>query len=223
MILERKHETPPGGFRYTQPETKMFFRTVTWRDLVQLVHQHRRANNLPVGLFFEQEIEQQLCGELPPGWCREPTVPPSPGRGALTLKEIILGTKTLASWVMGGGKRVELQEANRRASICVGCPMNQEIADCSACNETTLRAAVELVTSGGVTDQEGKLKACAVCGCSNKAQVWLPLDILQKHLPDEMNARLPDICWKKINPVLRSEPVSETKPVLVETSELENP
>ena len=67
--LLRKDINPPDGHRYTHSETRHVSRGPdywTWMDTLIL---HRRANNLPVPDDMETIDEDQLCKQLPPGWC----------------------------------------------------------------------------------------------------------------------------------------------------------
>ena len=64
LQLINRSVVPPGQFRYVQSETQFTIISPTWLDLVKDVKKHRIANNLPVGLFFEHEIESQLAESL---------------------------------------------------------------------------------------------------------------------------------------------------------------
>ena len=75
LQLINKNEVPNGGFRYAQAETNFTITAPTWNDLVTRVRKHRIANNLPIGLMFEREIENQLANVLPPNFV-EPYQPP---------------------------------------------------------------------------------------------------------------------------------------------------
>jgi len=39
------------------------------------------------------------------------------------------------------------------------------------------------------------LENCNICGCANKAQVHIPLEVLAKGVTSDM--AFPSICWKK--------------------------
>lgn len=38
--------TPPGGYRYTQPETGVKFNRMTWQEILKEVSEHRAAEGL---------------------------------------------------------------------------------------------------------------------------------------------------------------------------------
>jgi hypothetical protein len=63
--LNDKNMVPPGGFRYTDPESKMLITAPSWRDLVLRVKSHKEANNFPIQLNIEDDIEAQLTALLP--------------------------------------------------------------------------------------------------------------------------------------------------------------
>jgi hypothetical protein len=50
---------PPGGWRYTQPETGFVFTDSSMQGLMDKVAQHRLANKLPAG-DPEQDISEQI-------------------------------------------------------------------------------------------------------------------------------------------------------------------
>lgn len=65
FYLTDKNQVPPGGFRYKQAETEFTVTAPSWKDLLTRVKAHRMANNLPIGLEFDREVERQLAALLP--------------------------------------------------------------------------------------------------------------------------------------------------------------
>jgi hypothetical protein len=191
-------EVPPGGWRYRQPETGMLMTGADFTELQSKVKAHRRANAFPIGLEFEQEIIDQLCSIMPPGVCEQDIGAVQKGR-PLTFKEVVTATLTLGSWIVGGMKRETLQVANERVRVCSGCPYNQKIQGCGSCAMNTVRnMIVDLVGKEKLeysNDIQGN--ACAICGCSIGALVWMPSDILNQHEPAETLEKLPAHCWHK--------------------------
>lgn len=57
------------GFAYKNMETGEVIVAPSRKELFARVKAFNRANNFPVGLDFERQIEEQLCGRLPEGWC----------------------------------------------------------------------------------------------------------------------------------------------------------
>jgi hypothetical protein len=113
---------------------------------------------------------------------------------AVKLADALNFLKSMAYWVTHGTGFVEQEEADRRARICVDCPFNQPIVGCTPCSKFVERIAA--VVGDRATPYDVGLKGCAVCGCSG-AQVWFPLEALQKGMTPELNGKFPSFCWKR--------------------------
>jgi hypothetical protein len=174
----------------------MLITAPSWNELLRSVKAHRRANVLPIGLNIEQEIADQLCSVLPPGSCFE-DIGAVKIIKSLSFKDVVTATKTLASWVVNGMERVTLDEANRRVRICSGCPYNQRIQGCGSCAANAVRAAIVEFVGKQKLEGENLVDACAVCGCSLKALVWLPIEAINRHEPQDILDKLPAHCWHK--------------------------
>lgn len=196
--LLRYDTVPPGGFRYFVPETKTRVVAPDWKSLVSKVISNLSANGHVPSALIESEIQEQLCASLPPGQCMNEAGKPVESRAqSLTWTEVKRGTLTLIAWAKAGRQKVDQLTAEARAKTCSECPYNQAIDGCSSCNAGVLREMVNMIVNGGTTKAENLLHACAFCGCSNKAQIWIPLEILHKHTPDDLLEALPDWCWKR--------------------------
>lgn len=193
--------TIPGGFRWFCEESKAWVPArgsmPSYTDFIHACRKHCISNTIPIGAQWEEGIQNQLCATLDGDWCNEYGLPVRKSGGFGTqFHEVLQGTRTLLSWkIKHGGKLVETEEAQRRAAICVACPMNQPAIGCSSCNMETLRQAVILVVGGAQTAYDSQLKTCFVCGCELRAKVHLPLKCLQDQMSPEQKARLPGFCW----------------------------
>lgn len=198
-LIGLKSEVPPGGFRYTQRETATQITAPDWGELVAKVKGHRRANGLPVTPNIEEEIENQLCEILPPGICMRDGEGMARGHfpGGLSFEQVKRGTATLVEWFLGGSQKVSRDEATGRARVCAACHYNQHPSGCSACSQGSLRELVQRIVGGETILGEHLLEACLICGCSLKAKIWLPLEVIQKHTSTEMNGQFPEWCWCK--------------------------
>lgn len=199
-------ETPPGLYWYRVPDTGQRIPPTdgfyAFNDLEEAVAKHYRANAKVVPSDLRQQLIDQMCQHLPDGWCRD-------GNRILSLgvslqnefNRILQGTTTLVSWWLTGRQKVEPAEAERRASICSKCVFNQPIVGCSACNSNALQGLVNQVVGSHPTTVDATLNACQICGCSLRAKVWLPLDLLVKHMPEAQRAQFPPAhnsfpgCW----------------------------
>lgn len=167
-------------------------------DLLKGLQAHYRANGLTAPADLSEKVQDQLCSVLPIGICQQndPTKVYISGR-SLTFADVIRGTKTLTDWFIHGRKKVSVEMAMERARVCAGCVFNQKVQGCSSCSMGPLHALVNSVVGGDRFQGDELLDACMLCGCSNKSAVWLPLDIVQRHLEPEVMAGLPSYCWKK--------------------------
>ena len=104
----------PGGYCYLQPETKFFIEATHWQQLKDRVREHRKANNIPCGPHWEQDIVDFLCARHPER-CTD-TEPPSPAQMAANL------AKAFGKWVKSGFSCVNESEYNKRKQTCLNCP-----------------------------------------------------------------------------------------------------
>jgi hypothetical protein len=166
--------------------------------LVRSVAHYRIANGIPIGLGFEDELEQALCGEYPQ-YCttddpREPLKPV-----ALGFKDVTLGTKVAASFAKSGFKTVTPEEAQSRANICRGCRFNVLFSKgCGGgiCGE--LLDLVQKIVPHTQINDDG-IEACYICHCYLKAAIWLPQETQWNPMSEHMKAQFkqaPEACWK---------------------------
>ena len=195
LSLKQRWVVPPGGWVFTVKETQSKITAGSRGDLVLKVKDHYTANGIEVPWDLAAVIEDQICRRVGPDHCEWSGVNFEGVNANLSMSDAVNGTRVLMSWVLAGTPRVSQNEANTRAATCAGCPLNTLAAGCPGCGG--LRAMVADIVGGQVT-HEGKLGACAVCKCSNRAAVWLPLDIVRKGLTSSQNELLPDYCWKKV-------------------------
>tara|TARA_R110002020_G_scaffold265840_7_gene480666 strand:+ start:3012 stop:3599 length:588 start_codon:yes stop_codon:yes gene_type:complete len=194
LELADKSLTPPDGWRYMQRESRQLLRSTSFNNLVDAVRDHRVANGYPIQMDFEREVEEGVCLQIPEA-CKEAPDRLLPLR--LKIANVMRFTITLGESILKGSPRVDSTEANRRASICSDCPANVRAEGCGGCNSTRVNELVEKLTGAKPTNHDDKLESCKYCGCFNKAQVWFPLDLLQKHTSEEIREELPENCWKK--------------------------
>lgn len=198
LKLKRRDVIPPGGFKYFQAETKFWIKGHSFHDLINAIRQHRMSNNIPIGLRFLEEVEDQICQTLPPGWAdREDPVHRARAGFAVDFMNVLRGTGVLVEWYVTGKKKIEQSEADRRANICSSCMYNQPIQGCNSCNDGVLRGLVDKIVGGSTTQHDNHLRACQLCACSLKAKVWLELSLIQKHSSPELMEALPTWCWIK--------------------------
>jgi hypothetical protein len=193
-----QHTIPPDGMRYFQPETRMTIRGGDYWDLFVQVEKHRKVNNIPLGPLWKEEVEDQLCKTLPPGFCKEI----EPGKRSIGVttrvgwEDLERGMAVMIDWASQGRPHVSQELAEKRARICIGCYYNVNLASgCHACQGVV--NMIYRAVGGSRTSLDAMLKQCAVCKCSNQAQVHFPVEVLAEGTPDEMIPLFPEFCWKK--------------------------
>jgi hypothetical protein len=190
-----QNTVPPDGFRFLQSETRTWIRSPDYSNLFVEVREHRKANNLPLGSFWEAEVEDQLCKMLPPGLCKESS--PAQTRNVFTRigwDQVVAGTKTLASWATTGFTAVEQSLADSRANICSRCYFNVgHSGGCHSCGQVQ-KLAMPLVGTR-TTPANPFLKVCAVCRCTLQAKIWAPIEVIDKGTPQQIYNGYPDFCW----------------------------
>ena len=177
-----------------QRESNKLIKAPSFPSLVEAVRGHRLANGYPIQMDMEQEVDEGVCRQIPEH-CAD--VHPDLVPRRLTIANVVAFTKTLGESILKGNPRVDKAEANRRAKTCVKCPGNVDADGCGGCNSSKIDDFVEGLTRSKPTDHDEHLKTCRWCGCLNKAQIWFPLEILQKHIKPEIREQLPANCWKK--------------------------
>lgn len=196
MSLEVRNytETPPGLWRYRVPETGIWVKDFyAYNDLEAEVLRHYKANGKGAPSGLRQSIIDQMCQQLPEGWCHDGNRWLAIGqRFAAEFQRVLTGTTTLVDWWINAGRqRVSQEEADRRAEICSTCIFNQLPQGCTACNGKALRDLANQIVGGSATAFDSTLQACQICGCELRAKVWLPLDVLQRHIPAAQLAQFP--------------------------------
>lgn len=188
-----KSVVPPGEFRYVEPASGVRFQTLSWEAMVLAVREHRIANGYPLPPGWQEELESEICKNYGPETCRYVDETPNTEPRSIHISDVKNFLRVVGTWMSGGGGFVPQEEAERRAAICAACPKNQTIEGCTACSN--LVSTVTSVLGDRVTKFDGQLKGCAVCSCSNVAQVHIPLEVLHKGVTEDME--FPSHCWKK--------------------------
>jgi len=196
LTLNRRDAVPPGGFKFRQAETNFTISAPSFHDLVVQVRKHRNSNNLPIGIRFLEEIEEQLCENLGPEWCQR-NDPSHRARAsyALDFWTVMRGTGLLLDWMVSGRSKVSAQEAEQRAHVCSTCPYNRGTSGCTSCNSNLILGLVNQIVGGDKTKYDNHLNACQVCGCALKAKVWLDKELMQKHQDKATADAFPRWCW----------------------------
>ncbi len=171
-------------------------------EMIELAADHCQANDIPIGSQFREQVIERMCD-----WyaerhgihiCTEMRRVVAVRETPITLQQVLVGTKTIIDWkVMSGGAVVDVDTANHRAGVCLDCRQHVTGTGCEGCKGGVLRDLVAKFLGGRATGKTANLLVCAVCGCALKVKVWLPLDVIHRHVPDSWNAMFPPECWAK--------------------------
>ena len=132
--LKTLNTVPPGGWRYLQPGTNVWFRERSLTKIVEKITIHREYKGIEVGDVLK-DIQDQICMSLDSTHCRPhpgETWDPVPDRTTKLSPGMVLSlSKGILSFLSSGAQWVEPSEAERRAEICRACPFNKPAAMCS--------------------------------------------------------------------------------------------
>lgn len=193
--LKDRSLVPPGQFRFTH-ETGFTSTAPTYDDWVAEAKKHRKANNLDIPLDFVAKMEDQLCGLIPPDRCERDEGDPAGWVDTnFSWADFREGMGIFTEWGSQGAPLVEEKEAERRAHLCVACPLNVNVSGCATCHK------IASYLTGAVAEKKtpyaDNLRACAICHCSLQAMVWFPMDLLASRETADRQAVRPNFCWVK--------------------------
>lgn len=194
LRLKQTNITPPDKYTWKFPQDGWMAVAFEKQDWFNKIDKHYKDNNYPQPDNWKEIAENDLCRRLSGEWC-EGGGPNSFVNTRFKLNDFIRGTKVLTSLLLNG-EVVSAAIAEKRALICSRCPLNVRVPGCSAC--AALANVVGELKGKGTTKYDHLLQACAVCHCSNEAQVWVPAEHLAKGVTSEMmeTYREIDECWK---------------------------
>ena len=200
-----------GTYTIVDRLTKVRVSATTFDGLLNSVGRVRIAMGAVSGLDLRTEVENWICEEHPEDCTGvDMTIP---RKRNIMLSDVLHGTRVMVAFKLDGNPLVSRDEAMRRGEICKNCQFNQRFdKPCTGwCAE--LAAMVHTIIGHQGLPVDAYLHACSICACFNAAQIWLPLDILDKGLTDDMRAqfrgvtvKMPDgqtaPCWKQTQNVI---------------------
>lgn len=201
LVIKNETHVPPGGNYIARCDCPLCINSPHRFEasshhvdgVVGKFHEHFRGNGMAE--LSREAIVQLICRDTPANICQGDDYQYKERR--LGWGEVVNGTKVLASFIAGGRQTVSQELANERAVICANCPENVLYAkNCSTC--THVEDTVRTVIGDKGTPLDGRLHACFICGCSNRAQVWIRPEDLAKGVNDHIMERFSAVkeCWK---------------------------
>jgi hypothetical protein len=201
QIVQRDIDSPPGGWRYTVPETGVTIKAPFFNTLKPRVIAHLKANHVVVDDERLLLLEDGACRETrPPGsWCAKRPAKPVEG-GMLPL---LIHVERFLKTVWGAIRArqfVSREEANRRIAICLQCPKRAATpGGCQGCYTLLKKAATLMEKNDAIKiepDEDGYVRdTCSACWCVLPLKVWLPQATLDKAEGEKRPDYAPG-CWR---------------------------
>lgn len=190
--------TVPDNYRYTFQDGTVIRQSV-YSDWLNKIRDHYEWNGIPRPDNYVALAEDQLCHLLPPGWCKYDDGTDAWGvvDTRLGMGDLFRGMEVLTRIVLHPDPLVDQAEAERRAKICSGCPVNAHIEGCLPCMK--IPDVVASIKGARTTEADQFLKNCLVCKCVNSAAVWIKEEVLAKGITPTQHQQYQafDHCWRK--------------------------
>lgn len=216
----------PGGFKWYQPETKFKIDNFSsFQTVVDNVIRNRQGNPFigqqvgwstdPTQVANEvDEFNAAICERM--GWTTYIMLPsvsqPSPKFKALSpldqkqisvvaekVKKVWQGVKSLNDWIESKEPAVEPELAEKRAHVCVACPMNGkgglEEWFTKPASDAIRNQFAKLSERKLATTLDDQLNVCTACLCPLKLLVQTPLKYKLAHMGQETRNALHSDCW----------------------------
>ena len=194
LTVTRDVEAPPGGWRYTVPETGVELRSNYAKTLRVRVRAHLEANGLPVP--DDDTLNDAICRYngfgAPFCGCSTPK-PKAELRKHLTLATASRFVMTMME-VAKSRRFVSREEAERRMAVCMGCPLAVAIGGCEGCS-AVFRTINRLLRRSPVAADKGR-EFCGACGCLLKLKTLIPNDVLDR--AETERPPYAEGCWRLV-------------------------
>lgn len=192
--IETDTTMPPGGWRYTVPETGVLLRDNYATMLHRKVNRHLAANGHPE--IEQVAFEDAVCRENGHGlpWCSGGPKAVKPPTTMQSIKRFLKTMTVLA-------KRRELvsrEEHDRRVSICEGCPrVTINGLGCHNCIDDLKDVEAEVREKL----PKGNVLTCSACGgCIVWAKAWISNAVLDEAEAKDPPAYEEGRCWRLTSP-----------------------
>lgn len=188
---------PPDQYRAVMPDghvVRYADRNVWFGEIKN--HYRRNSYVLPEG--WRSHYEDQFCKLLPPGYCvNDSGVSANTQDIRIGIEDLKHGMQVLWNITRTENPLVDRSTASARGAICAACPANIHVPGCKPCIQ--LANTIMDIKGRGTTPADPFLRTCAVCKCSNQAQVWVKSEILGHGVTPEQLRHMSELnpsCWK---------------------------
>lgn len=172
-IITDTMTTPPGGWRYKEPSTGIYFEDISYQGIITRIRQHKDACGITLEGEWVTEVQQVMI-EMNPQIRHEEAGSKVRKFG---MNDVVRFIETMKR--LGAGALVSEEEQARRADICAVCPQNGVI-NCKYCG--WLATQITGIMGGRSIPKVNKLykKSCLACGCDLTAKTACPTDVLKQ-------------------------------------------
>lgn len=205
--LLNENETPPGGWRFIDPETGFQFcrKYPTLERLVAHVDNYRAENKLDPLPDTRALVMHYICSQKR---SESKCVAVHPSR---TVAQYLSGLNAAIKMRFRPlGRGFVLQKtADMRAQVCVRCPHNKVNDNHKSLGYYADRA-IQAIVGPRTTPFDGRLFSCSICTCPLRSKVHVAQDIVESSLTERERVRLPQglpgldnqplYCWQ-VKPV----------------------
>jgi hypothetical protein len=182
--LKDTAQTPHCGWIYTVPETKTSLEGSCYLELIDKVMENYSINGIEKSRQdVHLEVQDYLCRKIPDGLCEK-----FRNFFVTTIHEIINSTSQITSSL-----RVEPEQAEERAAICLNCEMNAPVNGDITGNG--IPGLIKRGKAGRSTSVDKDLHLCAVCKCFIEVMVHIKPEALGRIV--RHTHRYPEHCWKR--------------------------
>ena len=178
-----------SGYAWPVEATKTVVVSYGFKTLIEAVHKHLKANDIPLPVDLERSMNEHACAQFPEN-CQE-LDPDAERKVSLWMLAKKFFTAVISAAVDG---LVPQEEAERRALICSTCPNNQpmEARICEGCwSANFVREAAEKLSTRH-TSLDNKLDTCSLCQCRNRLKVHVKREAMADKSID-----WPSWCWMR--------------------------
>ena len=190
--FKRRNQVPPGGaWFFVVKETGAYFESRESRqDLEQQVRAHLSANGLAAPDNLWGVIEDYICRNSPEGFCdnQSESKPRMDYFSVLQFSEVLFNK--IRAFARGEEFLVSKDEADARAKVCIGCPLNARHF-CVSC--TGLRETLAKFVANRRSKFDGWLGVCKVCGCVLASKIHVKKKFLATS--EQQLQEVPENCW----------------------------
>lgn len=167
------------------------FQSSMMTDLMSQLLKWHRAKDVawPGESEMRARVEDYICQFTPKSFCKGGD---GPKYSFLSVRSIREATRLLTSKLAQGENfLVSPEEAERRAKVCLNCPLNLKNI-CTSCAGSEFASVLKkFIVKGAETRYDQQLDTCRECGCLLQAKVHVSIEALAK----QEKHTYPSNCW----------------------------